>query len=78
MWLITMQIVPDGCADETGEYRLNKNFFKASCLLHNLTSGLISVVVGATKHHNIVLKPLGTTGKRSYGVAALLPSPGKQ
>lgn len=29
MWLIMMQIVLDGCADETGEYRLNKNFFKA-------------------------------------------------
>jgi hypothetical protein len=29
MWLIMMQIVLDGSADETGEYRLNKNFFKA-------------------------------------------------
>lgn len=48
MWLITMQIVQDGCADETGEYRLNKDFFKAARLLHNLTSGLISVVVGET------------------------------
>lgn len=48
MRLITMQIVLDVCADETGEYRLNKNFFKASRLLHNLTSGLITVVVGET------------------------------
>lgn len=77
MWLITMQIVLDGCADETGEYRLNKNVFKASRLLHNLTSGLISVVVGATKHPNIVLKHL-ITGKQSSRVAALLPSPGRQ
>lgn len=62
MRLITMQIVLDGCADETGEYRLNKDFFKASRLLHNLTSGLLSVVLGETQHHNIVIKHLGVIG----------------
>ncbi|XP_035890347.1 uncharacterized protein LOC118502325 [Phyllostomus discolor] len=61
MWLIMMQIVLDGYADETGEYRLNKKFLQSLRLLHNLTSGLVSVVVGATRLQNIVLKHLGIT-----------------
>lgn len=56
MWLIMMQIVLDGCVDETGEYRLNGKCLQSLHLLHNLTSGPVSVVVGATKHQNIVLK----------------------
>ena len=34
-------------------------------MLHNLTSGLVSVIVGVTRHHNIVLKYLGITEPQS-------------